>query len=126
MSIHDRVKAKIEQGVPCYAQATISGQLVSMHPGFTGFDMTFSGGLYGKDQDMSYVRAVMIDLWVQGKAAVSRETFSAKQLEWRAHEHETGNGPDILPGDRDADFAKKIRDFVTARGKELATEPCPH
>jgi hypothetical protein len=46
VSIHDRVRAKIEAGVPCHAQATINGQLVSMHPGITGFDMTFSGNLW--------------------------------------------------------------------------------
>jgi hypothetical protein len=126
VSIHDRVREKIEAGVPCYAQATIGGHTISMHPDYTGFGMTFSGGLFGPHQDMPWVRAVMIDLWVRGKARVSPMTFSRKELEWRAGEHEHGNGPDIIKGDRNAAFAKQIRQAAEDNADKLAVEPCPH
>ena len=131
MSIHDRVRARIEAGVPCHAQATINGQLVSMHPGFTGLDMTFSGNVVVRrplaaGNRLGYVCGVMIDLWVRGEAVVSPGTFTAGQLEQRAREHQHGNGPGILRGASDAGFAGRIRAFVEARADVLAPEPCPH
>jgi hypothetical protein len=131
MTIHDRVRDKIEAGEPCHAQATINGQLVSMHPGFTGFDMTFSGNLVvrrplASGDRLGYARGVMIDLWVRGEAAASPGTFTAEQLERRAREHEHGNGPGILRGAGDAAFAERIRAFAQGNADALAAEPCPH
>jgi hypothetical protein len=125
LSIHDRVRAKIEAGVPRHAQAVIEGHLVSLHPGPFGFGTTFSGNLvvprpFATGPRLGYVRAKLIDLWVRGEASVAPGTFTPRQLEHRASEHEHGNGPGILQGARDAEFAKSIRDFAAAHASELA------
>ena len=75
LSVHDRVREKIAAGVPGHAQATIGGNLVSLHPGITGLDLTYSGHVVIKrpftGSRLGYVRGAMIDLWVRGEAQVS-------------------------------------------------------
>lgn len=125
MTIHDRVRARIEAGEPGHAQATVNGQLVSMHPGLLGLGLVVSGNvvvrrpLAGGDR-LGYAVGMMIDLWVRGEALVSPGTFTAQQLLRRAQEHEDGNGPGILRGTRDAAFARQIRDFAAANASALA------
>jgi hypothetical protein len=123
--VHDRVRARIEAGVPRHAQADIGGHTVSLHPGPFGLGTTFSGQLAVRrplslGPRIGYVRGVMIDLWVRGEALVSPGTFTAAQLERRAREHEHGNGPGILQGARDPAFAERIRAFARERAGELA------
>jgi hypothetical protein len=125
LSVHDRVRVKIEAGVPRHAQAVIGGRPVSIHPGPFGLGATYSGVLavqrpLSLGPRIGYVRGVMIDLWVRGEALVSPGTFTVRQLERRASEHEHGNGPGILQGARDPGFAERIRAFARELAGELA------
>jgi hypothetical protein len=72
------------------------------------------------------VKFLLIDQWVEGEARASPKTFSRKELEFRAREHNYGNGHEILPGDVNKELARKILEFADAHPDLLADEPCPH
>ena len=55
MNIHEKVRAKIEAEVPCYAQGIIGGRTVSYHPDFTGFGMTYSDKFSASDMTTTAV-----------------------------------------------------------------------
>ena len=112
MSIHDKVREKIELDVPGYAQAMIGGQLVSWHRGVFG-DETYTGTV-PPGSNVTLIRCLFIDLWVDGEARVSRFTFTRDQLLARADQWDAGTGPGIDAGTPDHARAKRMRAFAMA------------
>jgi len=66
MNIHEEVRGNIASGTTCHVQIRIDGKIISLHPSFIGFWITYSGDIIGSEYDLHAVKSLMIDEWVQG------------------------------------------------------------
>ena len=53
------------------------GKIISLHPSFIGFWITYSGDIIGSEYDLHAVKSLMIDEWVQGDTDLDRTRLAA-------------------------------------------------